>query len=382
MQNLSLEIPGGKIMGSMAFWYKKGNPKSAEKIEAVMNFNLWTQCKVESSSFIDIGFLISNISVASKLFFYMPFVDAKINDLSNTIKESKSISAIFNEKYSVVDSSDTNRFWPVLDVNNNAVFVIYSWEKQTDSAVNYRHENNGTIVEIDTEKILRQINDISIQHVSKEKKYYFRFRVQIPEPKQEGTIVRRYSPTNSFLQSTWATTYIVDFRFNDLRSLPEHVSEMTTTQETEFVPITKLHFFLMTKAHVDVETGARDITLRELEENTWDEYIDRKFDTKDIVAYHCSEKQAKDKKKPPINQWEFFAKLRVNNSTWKVLSLYLLVLAGITVFLNCISNVVWLAICNKNGWGITITIVFYIALAIILAAALRRNKTYSKNKKQ
>lgn len=144
------------------------------------------------------------------------------------------------------------------------------------------------------------------------------------------------------MQSTLATTYIVDFRFDDLRSLPEAISNKIISTNTDFVPVSKLHFLLMTKAHVDVETGARDISLRELENATWDNYIDKKFDTKDVVAYHCAEKKI-DKS---IKQWEFFAKIKVNNSTWRVVALYLLVLAIITISFNLLSNWLWDGICG------------------------------------
>ena len=98
----------------------------------------------------------------------------------------------------------------------------------------------------------------------------------------------------------------------------------------------------MTKAHVDVETGAQDASLRELEEGVWEDYIETKFNTKDVVAYHCAEKVPEGQ--DPIKQWEFFAKLKVNNSTWSVVSIYLFALGIITICFNLLSNLLleWL----------------------------------------
>lgn len=333
-------------MGSMAFWYKKSQTNGSVQLDAVMNFNLWTQCKANVGSFLDIGFMISGITAAEKLYYYIPFSNATIEDLSPKINNSKSIGAIFNEKYSITDIPNTKRFWPVEDETEHAnakrAFVIYAWGNgDNDSAFSTVRcsEGTGVRVEIDANKIIQQVSNLKTSRVSKDDKFYFRFRVKIPDPKQADTIVRKYTPPNSFLQSTLATTYIVDFRFDDLRSLPDSISDMIVQTCNEFVNVSKLHFFLMTKAHVDVETGARDISLRELEDKTWDEYIDKRFETKDIVAFHCAEKQKSGGK--AIRQWEFFAKIKVNNSTFSVVSIYLLALGIITVGFNFLSNWLW-----------------------------------------
>lgn len=332
-------------MGSMAFWYEKKQSTTGAEFNAVMNFNLWTQCDAKSASFLDIGFKISCISAAKKLYYYIPFTEESaksVEDLSLKINNSKAIGAIFNEKYSVTDIPESNRFWPIKDANNSIAFVVYSWKGvSSDSAVQIVQSDyeDGVCLEIDVDKIRQQVASIPNAQFTENDVFYFRFRVKIPDPKQNNTIVRKYTPQNSFLQSTLATTYIVDFRFDDLRSLPEAISSKIITSGTDFVPVSKLHFLMMTKAHVDVETGARDISLRELEYKTWDNYIGNKFDTKDVVAYHCAEKVKNDH--PPIKQWEFFAKIKVNNSTWKVVVIYLLVLALISIFFNLCSNQLW-----------------------------------------
>ena len=61
-------------MGSMAFWADLRDGSSIKPPNAVMNFNLWTQCdKANKASFLDIGFIVSNIFNAEKLHFYLPF---------------------------------------------------------------------------------------------------------------------------------------------------------------------------------------------------------------------------------------------------------------------------------------------------------------------
>lgn len=341
---------GGEPVGSLAFWYTKKARYTGDPLSVVMNFNLWTQCASSEETFLDIGFVVSNIASAEHLTLYIPFKKADVKDLTDNIRDSKTMSAIFNESYSIVDLSNTVHFWPVRNSTGDTVFYIYSWEKSPETSavsiqpINASTEHEGTIFKINTSAILAQFSALDGVDTTKKNDLYFRFRVTIPNTVARDTIVRKYTPRDSFLQSTLATTYIVDFRFDDLRSLPSSITESMQTQKFEFTPVSKLHFFLMTKAHVDVETGPQAITIRELEENTWDDYISKRFDTRDIVAYHYKAE------KKPICQWELFAKVKVNHSTWMVIVGYLLVLALISGTINFISNVIWSLFISLPLW--------------------------------
>ena len=282
--------------------------------------------------------LVSNIFNANHFHFYVPFgTKTDISDLATSINRSNASGAIFNEKYSVTDLPETKCLWPVQDeVKNETAFVIYSWSTlQSDSAVSIREATNGQgiYVDIDPKKVESEVDRLGNKKVTKKDKFYFRFRVNIPDATTSEALVRKYTPANTFLQSTFATTYIVDFRINDLRSLPDFVSSVVIQRGNNFVKISKLHFLLMTKAYVDVEAGTEALSIRELELNTWDDYVGRKFDTEDVVAYHCA-------KKEEIRKWEFFAKLKVNNSNLKVALLYLSVLGITSIIFNLISS--WL----------------------------------------
>lgn len=340
-------------MGSMAFWADLKSETRDTLPKAVMNFNLWAQCgKTKEPSFLDIGFIVSNIFSAEKLHFYIPFgKKTDVRDLADLICNTETIGAIFNEEYSVTDLPVTRKLWPVRDESQGkTVFVIYKWDpSESEPAVKINELDNhqGLRIDIDPKIIESEIDRLNSTKVEKTDDFYFRFRVNLPTSDENDSLVRRYTPANTFLQSTFATTYIVDFRLNDNRSLPESIRTEVFRRSPVFVDIEKLHFLLMTKAFVDVETGTDDLTIRELELNTWDNYIEHKFDAKDIVAYHCAIKKSALKK--TIKQWEFFAKLRVNNSSFKVALLYLLVLGLITISFNLLSS--WLFTLMQSATG-------------------------------
>ncbi len=329
-------------MGSLAFWQElsTNNPNAAGKCaEAVMNFNLWSHCGNKDDSFLDIGFMLSNIQSAVKLHLYIPFGENKdVSDLAPIIKESEVISAIFNDNYAVKDlpnPENEDYFWPVMKSGENKyTFIIYQWSISGNQAVTLKNDDSGSGIRfsIDSAKLQEQIRDFGEPYgVKSSDSFYFRFRIPLHISDSHSSIVRSYRPKNTFLQSTFATTYIVDFRFNDMRSLPSGIRSEISRSINSFVAVQKLHFFLMTKAHVDVETGAKDTSLRELEHKIWDGYIQKRFETKDIVAYHCAQKNGN------ITQWEFFAKLKVNNSTFRVVIEYLVALAILSIFFNIAS---------------------------------------------
>ena len=228
-------------MGSMAFWADLAEP-SQKPPTAVMNFNLWTQCgKAKDASFLDIGFIVSNIISADKLHFFIPFgTKNEVRDLADLISNANTIGAIFNEKYSVTDLSDT-KLWLVQDESKgNTVFAIYKWQSfESESAVRIREVENhqGLCIDIDPKKIESEVDRLGGPKVTKTDDFYFRFRVKLPTLTGSDALVRKYTPANTFLQSTFATTYIVDFRLNDNRSLPEGISSAIS----DFVAITKLH---------------------------------------------------------------------------------------------------------------------------------------------
>lgn len=106
------------------------------------------------------------------------------------------------------------------------------------------------------------------------------------------------------------TTYMIDFRYHNIRSLDKTLIERFSKNGNHIVPVDSLHFLLMTKAYVDVGSGDFK-SVRKIENNVWKNYVD-KDDPKDLVAYHYVHKPKKEDKF--ISSSEFFAKFRVENS--------------------------------------------------------------------
>lgn len=315
-------------MDSFAFWCQKKDGRT-ESVTAIMNFNLWTQCGWDKCKtfrdFLDVGFLISNLKATEKLFFYIPFEIGKedIVDLGCKLTQSKILNAIFNENYCVTDIGNQQKHWLVKDSESSTAKVVFDLSLLKGNNYAVQKIYGGTLVTIDSSNVM------NYSGADNNRDFYMRFRIRC----DAASFIREFKPKKSFLQSTIASTYIIDFRFNNLRSLDSDLIENAQSKNHEFIYFTKLHFFLMTKADIEVDGNSCP---RELEEDIWQNYVDNR-DTADVVAYHSSKKN--DSHQTSL-AWEYFTKLKVNKSTRKIFAFYIGWLSLITITLNIISSAI------------------------------------------
>ena len=327
-------------MQSFAFWYEA--EKTIDDISAKLNFNLWTECGwKKNQSFLDIGFLLSSWKDVKKLNFFVPFkVDEKnVENLGDCFKSPELASAIFNENLQPSPEGDKKEFL-VTNKDTNDQFLIYCLDIDKDlhfmpfmdSASGTKKDNSeGTVI----------ILDLSQKDIDKTKNIYFRFRIKNVN---FDNLLRKYSSDKHGLQSVFNTTYTVDFRFFNKRSMNKTLLEKINNQHV--MPVESLHFLVITKTHVNLITS--DCKGRKLEENIWDDYVkDSQTDNKttDLIAYHFKEKfrSIKKESEKPVVSWdnkngscEFFIKYEVEKSIWP---LYLALTIGFGIIGSFLSTI-------------------------------------------
>lgn len=290
-------------MRSFAFWYE-GKDSVKENLEAVLNFNLWSECGWEDkNSVLDIGFKIKNLASANELFFFCPFkVEiGNIDDLGCKFDKAELLCALFNEDYTSTSEQGT-KFIDVRSKNNSTtLFFIYKLDKEQNIEIS--DFTGGGIIKIKTE---------AISSTSKEKDVYFRFRIH---GIKLGDLIHQYSASKKGVQELFNQTYLLDFRYNNIRSLPPSLIEEMSKPQNSIVSITKLHFLFMTKAYIDVNTSMSfPKKTRKLETSIWKNYVDNK-DTEDIVAYQFSfSKESNNSESLPIDNAELFLKYSAQKS--------------------------------------------------------------------
>lgn len=288
---------------SFAFWYTKKNKnnncslsgaevendnndiKNSDELTAVMNFNLWSQCGWNNEPFLDIGFKLTNLQIADELHFFLPFyIDENdkmicIEDLGCKFNKTELVDAVFNDSYSTTIAANTK----CIDVSRNDGkdnFTIYQLDVEHDISLDYFA--GGTIINIKTDRIYSSLS------AKKSEKYYFRFRIK---NKALGFLIHKYSPPAGAFQALFNETYMIDFRYHNIRSLHKTLIEKFNETNNAIVKVEALHFLLMTKAYVEIlDNNYRSV--RKIEKDVWTDYIGNSY-TDDILAYHYAEKQEK-----------------------------------------------------------------------------------------
>lgn len=279
-------------MESFAFWYSKKSATDSRELKAKLNFNLWYECGWKSeytNPILDIGFKVSYLSHATKLYFFVPFCIAQeeknstISDLGCKFNKTELVDALFNESYKTTISANSK----VIVVQNLSSAqepskdCFYIYQLDIDHDIELEQFANGTIIKIDTENLLSSPN-IDKEHGPDT--YYLRFRIH---HKDLAYMIHQYTPPYSQFFGFFDSTYMIDFRYHNVRSLDKTLIEEFYRPGNSIVRVESLHFLLMTKAYIDVQSQ-HIANVRKLETDVWCDYIDRTnpHELEDILAYH------------------------------------------------------------------------------------------------
>ena len=347
-------------MQSFAFWYKEkssnsNSPKDSPcSLTAVLNFNLWYECgwkpkRKNAQPILDIGFKIYNLSQAEELSFFLPFSISEaekknaISDLGCKFHSTELVDALFNESYRTTISTNSK----VITVKQNLdpdskdataepeTFKIYQLDIEHD--ITLEPFASGTIIKIPTENITTSHEKSSTATDSDT--YYLRFRIHHSSLQ---TMIHQYEPWTRRILGAVDATNMIDFRYNNVRSLDRTLIEQFYRTGNKRIQVKSLHFLLMTKAYIDVESQTIS-SVRKLETNVWSDYIcdDKKRNLEDIVAYHHSFKPKQNKQNGEKQNENFLTSaeifLKIRKTKTKIVY-YVIVAVLISIFSSFLSS--------------------------------------------
>lgn len=314
--------------GSMAVWCVANGDVTNTTMET--HFNFWRiagdkdfkgrpQCPPRD--FLEIGLLIKNPAHIQRINVYLP-VDVErqsIQDAGVQLGKTSVAQGIFNEKLQCVVTPAPVRI--ELKIDDNLFCRVHKFIEQNGkldaSHLSLETFSDGTLLSIEK----AAIESVSHQ-IKADESIYFRLRVYLPSGKS-SPFIHVITPLDRKFQSGFEEIEYIDFRFNELRTLPPQVENKIRADEKQHKVNISLVAFL-TAFPVHSELSASSIQWhknRLLEHDPWDEYVPSGIPG-GMVVYHWK-KEGKDGN--GVADFSSFVKLHTRRSGRKILLTYLAV---------------------------------------------------------
>jgi hypothetical protein len=265
---------------------------------------------------------------------YVPFiVREKIKDLGKNLETTSAVQAVFNEPWCAVVYPGISTI-KVMDFDKKDVFQIY---KLNDKDLEAMPAYGGSV--------LKLLVPDSLQI-----KTYFRFRICMPD---FWPITKEDKPSNSWLESAFFVTEIVDFHVNEKRNLSEDL--LRVMHDGGEVSFTKTHLFLMRYSNYDhIFSHPVPVDARTLERTIWTDYIGIDYACEQILAYHWRQRydrrinannvltsKSSDLGSQGFSSFNVFTKFRFQKANVATIFIFLAGLLGIGIIGGLVANLLY-----------------------------------------
>lgn len=327
-------------MKSIGIWYDvKGNDLPPLEVHV----NLWNRNiqnrKKATNPFIDLGISVPNFRKISSIDILLPFPIEKdeITDLYNFINNPATARLVFNEVDCEVSSKDRYAVIQSENFDKSKLLISIKNEGEFDSFIKHKCDAETTMLSIDLEELK---NDNKFEAFNE---LYFRFRINSDSIKK--SLFSPVQKKNWFLESGFVETQIVDIKINQERNLPHRICKEYRLKKYHFAIFKKIHLLVMSNIRDEVDTfGTGIYECRKLEEHDWDDYLEKKYDATNILAYHWKEK-CKDEN--VITNFSKLVRISTASTNMKVIITYVVVVVLLGALGSGIMELIKL-LCNLN----------------------------------
>lgn len=333
-----------------------------------IHFNLWDVSLEQDwwsdffsedrkTTFLDVGVKISDITSVGEFVIFLPFM-VRLNDIVDLHKclstNSELARTIFNEDLSFACVTHNESYISFGHDKDEKNFFMHSIPLSNDKMVtienkNYQYNGSGidsTLITL-TKCFFECANETHKRLKDKSCKgdcnsAYFRLRIPL---KNRSVFFTSYKPKDAFFTGNFQKSEIVDFRVNDLRSLPAELYAEKNARSLSFCS-SRVDYFLIKDASAELQTVHAGMKkARTLEKAFWNDYI--LFGNDDdgfkktiqgkgtMVIYHWV-KDVGDK--DDIVSFSAFAKFCEAAANKVTIICYLFIVIAISILSNVISD--------------------------------------------
>lgn len=299
--------------------------------------------------------------------------DQFVDLVSRLASDRELMCTVFNENLTIA-SKPTKSYHLIRNEDESLLFLLYELSNENIVDINYSRDNGYTVIKI--------ANNLETIPPKTAKNIYVRFRILLNDV-HAFSIQRNVS--NDWFQSAFSSSYMFDFRLNDVRELDKKVSEKLKHDHYEMAKLNKVHFFYMADADEVVENGSSmKLDSRLLETQRWHSYFGNNVQlNRENLAHHWKKcilktvrkddegKQVDEYVRTPFDDFSLYFKVVYSHYKYRRVLIYSTIvfilgfLASSAVsFLQSLSNLTT----DKYAWAfwlvilITVTLIFALCL--------------------
>ena len=320
----------------MAVWCptKQGNVNASVEL----HFNLWRLPRLSwwrkirtwrwgaQPDFVEIGVLIDDRDQIESVGIFLPFRVKKLDveDCGPSFRDKDIAEGIFNEKISIEIPATESGAFVDLKVDGKAFCRVHEFEK-SDSSISENQlaltdVDHGTILEISRHAIAAATSD-----TQQEKRIYFRLRILIPKVRN-NPFIQPIHPSDWALQSGFEEVELINFRLNEMRTLPDKVQNRLRQSGNAVNARVRLVAFLTAIPAISDMTSSSSPPhkIRTLEREIWDTYVDNGLPD-DVAVYHWRKSAKSEHDDAQVDEFSTFVKLKQRRAGLGTIAIYLLI---------------------------------------------------------
>lgn len=313
-------------MKSFGMWYKSATADNERKSKFELHINLWNikeRFTQEEKPFIDFGLYIENFREVDSIVFLIPFKvsQMEIRDLASKIWDTDVARLIFNDS-GCVTQSVPNADLHCLKVNgsDNGRLLFNIWDKDKNtwySGVQLQDGDDYSELHIDLTSLKNS------EFYTDYNNLYVRFRIVADVLKK--LLFCDLGKRNYYLESGFTATQVIDLKINKERNINKATCQELAGKKYKFMEFGKVHLLIMDSAsNVMTDLGNDMLDCRTLEEDEWDNYLEEKYVTRDVLAYHWKKSDSK-----PFAEYNKLIKIESSKTNKTLIGIYVLVVIAL-----------------------------------------------------
>lgn len=279
--------------------------------------------------YLDIGIKIGDYRELLNVVFSFPFQLTKENivDLAPMMSTKSNASLVFNEECEIETKNEYTIVQIPKDEKDNDKLLIFPLKQAVEDVFELTDYGDRSYITIKFDTFRRYL-ETNVE-LDAYPSLYIRFRLKDVE--LHNVLYFDSEPFNKSLDSAFSGTRIFDFKINEKRNINKSIAARMDIQGESLAEFNQVHFLVMEPSSYDmVSYSQNQMTCRELEKDSWNEYLEELNDKAGhILAYHWK-KKAKDSNHK-VRDFSCFAKINYQKMQSKTVLAYVLVVLGLGV---------------------------------------------------